>query len=274
MSEAYDPREYWDARLAARWDLSGVGHLGYSLRYNEWLYRAQGRALARALRRAGVAVSNWDVLDVGSGTGHWLAWYGRRGAGPLTALELSAAAARRLREVFPRATVVESDIAQVAPDSPRFGLVNVLGVVYHIVEPLAIERALENLACLTAPGGWLVLSDALGPREMRPAPHVRFRPLDFYEERLPPLGFRIEVVEPVYTLLNGGLSQAARTAPPAVRRRVRAAEDKLAGVLFLLDRLPGLGRWANMRLMLANKVETLLPGGAPQDEPAPPADPR
>lgn len=252
--KTYDPRTYWDGRLAKRWDLSGVGHADYSLRYNRWLYRAQGRALARSLRRAGAALANRSVLDVGSGTGHWLAWYARHGAGPLTALELSPVAARRLRERFRDVIVVEGDIAEPPLRSPPFDLVNILGVVYHIVEPAIFERALANLALWTAPGGRLVLSDALGRTEVRPARHVRFRPLSCYEERLPSLGFRIEVVEPVYTLLNGGLSASARSASLRVRRWVHGAEHALAPVLYVADRAPGLARHANMRLLVARKV--------------------
>lgn len=254
----YEPQAYWDGRLAARWDLTGVGHVGYSLRYNRWLYRAQGRVLARALRRAGAAPADRSVLDVGSGTGHWLDWYAKRGAGPLTGLELSPAAAGRLRERFPQATVVEGNIAEAPLENAAFDLVNILGVIYHLVEPATFDRALANLARLTAPGGRLVLSDTLGQCEKRPAAHVRFRPLKLYEERLPSLGFQIEVVEPVYVLLNGGLSAAARGVSrgvkPRVRKWVRGGEEALAPILYMLDRSPGLGRHANMRMMVAKKV--------------------
>ncbi|NIR43219.1 MAG: class I SAM-dependent methyltransferase [Gemmatimonadetes bacterium] len=250
----YDPRTYWDARLAKRWDLSGVGHACYSVGYNRWLYRAQGWALARALRRVRAPVSRMSVLDVGSGTGHWLKWYSRRDAGPLTALELSPAAAGRIRERFPEVTVVEGDIAELTLPANRFELVNMLGVIYHIVEPPAFERALESAARAIAPGGWLVLSDRLGSEEVRPARHVRFRPLACYEDRLPSLGLRIQLVQPIYTLLNGGLADAACSAPAVARNLVHGAEEAMAALLFALDRTPGLGHWANMRLLVAKKV--------------------
>ena len=254
--DLYDPLAFWDARLGARWDLSGVGHAAYSLGYNRWLYRAQGRALEQALYRARATVAGKSVLDVGSGTGHWLTWYAAWGAGPRTALELSPIGALRLRERFRDVTVAEGNIADPPPGllSGTFAIVNILGVVYHIVDPAAAERALANLARLTAPGGRLVLSDALGSEEATVAPHVRFRPLAFYEQRLPSLGFAIDVVEPVHTLLNGGLSAMARSRPVWLRRWIYSAEDVLGPLLYLLDRAPGLGRHANMRVMVATKI--------------------
>ncbi|KKL59685.1 hypothetical protein LCGC14_2212870 [marine sediment metagenome] len=72
MTKAYTPREYWDARLRAHWDLSGVGRGDYGVAYNRWIYRAQDRAVRRAFHHCSVDVSGKRVLDVGSGTGYWL----------------------------------------------------------------------------------------------------------------------------------------------------------------------------------------------------------
>ena len=252
--KAYTPREYWDARLRAHWDLSGVGHREYTVAYNRWLYRAQDRAVGRVFHRGAVDVSGNRVLDVGSGTGYWLGWYRSHGAGSLCALELSPTAAEVLRRAFPEDEVVEANIAGPSVDLAPFEVVNVMNVLYHIVEPSLFERALANLASLTAPGGWLVLSDGLGSRELQPASHVRFRPLASYQDRLPQLGFAIKVVEPAYTLLNGGVAKAVRWAPSRVQRLVRRGEEALAPVLYTLDGFSMLARWANMRILVARKV--------------------
>ena len=254
MTKAYTPREYWDARLRAHWDLSGVGRGEYAVAYNRWIYSAQDRAVRRALHRSSVDVSGKRVLDVGSGTGYWLGWYRSHGAGSLCALELSPTAAQVLRRAFPEDEVVEANIAGPSVDLAPFEVVNVMNVLYHIVEPSLFERALANLASLTAPGGWLVLSDALGSREMQPASHVRFRPLASYQDRLPQLGFAIKVVEPAHTLLNGGVSRAMRWAPSRVRRLIRRGEEALAPVMYALDGSSILARWANMRILVAQKV--------------------
>jgi SAM-dependent methyltransferase len=261
-STAYDPRQYWDARLGKRWEISGVGHAGYSLRYNRWLYRAQERSLRALLRRAGADVSGKRVLDVGSGTGHWLGWYTKLGVGSLTALELSRIAAQRLRQKFEAVEVVEGDIAAQDTDLGAFDLVNVVSVMYHVVDPALFQRSLENLARMTIRGGWLILSDQLGTREVQAADHVRFRPLALYEERLSSLGFRIKMVQPVYTLLNGGLRQAVELAFSQSGSAVQPLEEALAPVLYMLDGLPGLTRWANMRLLIARKrsVRREFPG--------------
>ena len=255
-------RERWGARArrnpsAAMPTFDSMSGLeGLSLGHDRWFYRAHGRALSRALRQAGVAIVGRRILDVGDDTGHWLGWYARHGAGLLTALEANALAAERVRATVPNARVVEGQVSEVTLRAGWFDVVNVLGVACRIVEPGAFERALLNLARATVPGGCLVLSDALGAMEVRPARDVRLRPLSMYAERLPVLGFRIEVVEPIATLLNGGLTGSA---PPSVAGIARGIERGLGCALYLLDGLPGLGRWANTRLLVARK----LPGAGP-----------
>lgn len=220
--------------------------------FDRWFYRAHGRALSRALHQAGVSIVGRRILDVGDGTGHWLVWYRRRGAGLLTALETNPAAAVRIRAMIPDARVVEGDVSNVKLRAGWFDVVNVLGAACRIVEPEAFERALLNLARATVSGGCLVVSDALGALELRPSRDLRLRPLSMYAERLPHLGFRIEAVEPVFTLLNGGLT---RSAPPRVASVASGVEKSLGGVLYLLDGLPALGRWANTRLLVARKLQ-------------------
>ena len=100
-----------------------------------------------------------------------------------------------------------------------------------------------------------VLSDQLGKEESNPASHVRFRPLKLYEKKLVDLGFKIEVVEPVYTLLNGGVGRITEWAPRPVRslvyRLVHRSEEALAPAMYVLERVPGVAHWANMRILVA-----------------------
>lgn len=249
--DTYDLRDRQGERAA--W--SDIGPMvcegGGSHEYDRWYYRAHGRALSRALRQAGVAIVGRRILDVGDGTGYWLSWYGRRGAGLLTALETRPAVGERIRAIVPDARVVEGEVSKVKLRAGWFDVVNMLGAACRIVDPEAFERALLNLARATVSGGCLVLSDALGALELRPAPDVRLRPLSMYAERLPHLGFRIEVVEPVVTLLDGGLT---RSAPAGMASIARGIEKSMGGALYLLDGLPVLGRWAHTRLLVARKL--------------------
>lgn len=39
-----DDRAYWEARLAERYSLDGVGYLGLGSSFNAWMYRARRRS--------------------------------------------------------------------------------------------------------------------------------------------------------------------------------------------------------------------------------------
>src|SRR6059058_2601072 len=100
MAEKYEPAAYWSDRLAGQYDLRGTGHLSYSARYNQWLYRAKRRALRRALRSLQPRAR---ALDLGSGTGWVVAELIRAGA-DVEGCDIAELAVKRLSEQFPETT--------------------------------------------------------------------------------------------------------------------------------------------------------------------------
>jgi SAM-dependent methyltransferase len=254
MSSEYVPKEYWDNRLKQRWNLTGVGYGGYSARYNKWLYRFQEHSLARALDHAGVEVEGRRVLDIGSGIGYWVRWYYSQRAASVTSVDITPTAVQNLRTLYPQATVLEGDVSSAEVEIPPHDIVNIISVLFHIVDPAGFGQALANLARFTAPGGHLVLSDRMGDSELRPAEHVCFRPRSVYESELPKLGFEIRYIQPMHTLMNGGLMAAFNGAPALVRGLARRTEEYFTPALFLFDKLPGLSRWANSHILVARKI--------------------
>lgn len=254
MSTGYVPKEYWDNRLKQRWNLTGVGFGGYSARYNQWLYRFQELSLARALGKAHVKIEGKRVLDIGSGIGYWVRWYYGKGAADVTSVDITPTAVQTLKTLFPRATVLEADVSTPGVELPPHDIVNIISVLFHIVDPDKFRQALANLARFTAPGGHLVLSDRMGDREVRPAEHVCFRARSVYESELPKLGFEIQHIQPMHTLMNGGLIALFHGAPGRVRGLARRTEEYFTPALYLLDLLPGVSRWANSHVLVARKA--------------------
>ncbi|HEY7417111.1 MAG TPA: hypothetical protein VH593_18130, partial [Ktedonobacteraceae bacterium] len=69
----FDAQRYWEERLRAHPDITGVGYLGRSPRFVEMQYRSRKHQLEQALRQYQLSnLSGYSVLDVGSGTGIWL----------------------------------------------------------------------------------------------------------------------------------------------------------------------------------------------------------
>jgi SAM-dependent methyltransferase len=215
MTRPYDPRDYWSQRLAGRFNLRGVGHLGFSEAYNAWMYRRKGECLEAVVTEPQLRGAR--VLDVGCGTGFFVRWYDGRGAA-VHGIDITDVSVERLRGDFPRHRFDVADIG--SRDFAQAGtcdIVNIWDVLYHIVDDRRFATALENLASAVAPGGRLILTDQLaGAADVQVASHVKFRCLATYQARLPALGLQLQRLHPLYFKLNDdrtGRAQSDELAP-------------------------------------------------------------
>ncbi len=228
MSKEYRPKRYWEKRLAENFNARGVGHFGFGDAYNEWLYRRKARVIAACFE--GVALELKRVLDVGCGTGFFVEWYRARGA-VVSGIDITEVSVTKLRERF-GGDFRTQDVSD--PEFRPFGafdVVNMWDVMYHVTDPAAFERALDNVAASLADGGLFLCTDTFGAEEDRmAADHVRTRCLRTYLDRAPSRGLELVRVMPLYRLLND--------------RRLGRLDDRLGGLYFVLD---GLARRPSRR---------------------------
>jgi len=129
-------------------------------------YNAVENAIMDCLARQRLP-SPLTVLDVGSGAGHWIDFYRRVfGASSVVGLELSALAVEGLQAKYAGQAEVEIAEGDVGAGGfsleRRFGLVNAVGVMFHIVDDDRWERAVANLARQLEPGGLAVITGQFG----------------------------------------------------------------------------------------------------------------
>jgi SAM-dependent methyltransferase len=111
--DTFDPGAYWERRLQP-FDLSAVGHSGLGIAYNRWLYKVRSVVFRRLLRTVSPA-PDARVLDVGSGTGFYLAEWQRAGYTRLVGSDLTATAVEGLGRRFPGIELVTWDAAAELP---------------------------------------------------------------------------------------------------------------------------------------------------------------
>lgn len=222
----YVPKEYWEERLKTRFDITGVGNIGFNKRYNEYLYRLQKNVLRGALRRQRIALQGKYVLDVGCGTGIFTKFYLDNSA-QVTGIDITRTSVESLQKAFPQGrfitTDITSDISHPELAEGSFDVVNVFGVLYHIVDDDKFERALENLSGLLKPGGCIFISDFFGRSTVSPSKHVAFRSAEKYGV-LKKAGVRILEVKPIYHFMNRSLKSTSL-----------ATTNFMAPLLYLLD---------------------------------------
>ncbi len=201
----YDPQKYWEDRLKSRYDLTGVGNIVFDKKYNEYLYKLQLSVLKKALQKYKISLHGKTVLDIGCGTGFFSAFY-HKSLAQITGIDITTTSIESLRKSIPDGKFITMDIsAELTANKEyfenRFDLVNMLNVIFHIVDDAKFERALENLAACLKEGGYLFISDYFGETEVSPARHVKFRTLERYQT-LQQRGVNILEIIPIYYLMN------------------------------------------------------------------------
>jgi SAM-dependent methyltransferase len=105
-----------------------------------------------------------SVLDIGSGAGHWIDFFRTLGAKKVVGVEISDAAVGALEQKFGEGVeIAQGDVSSLGFALGReFDVISAIGVMFHIVEDAAWERALVNLARHLAPEGVLIASGQFG----------------------------------------------------------------------------------------------------------------
>jgi len=175
--------------------------VAYGESYNRWIYRRKGVVLGRAL---GQVASLERALDLGSGVGWVVDALRRHGAGHVHGVDISADAVTGLRQRFPAYTFDQVRVGEepLPIADASIDVATFLDVSYHIVDDAAWEPAVAEAARALRPGGSLVVIDAFGAEELRPADHVRFRSADRWHTHAAAVGLDLVSTAPCYRWLS------------------------------------------------------------------------
>jgi SAM-dependent methyltransferase len=256
---AFDARGYWEERLRAHPGISGVGFLGLAPRAVELQYRRRADQLEADLRRCGVAnLQGQRVLDIGSGTGIWLDFWHRHGASCVVGMDFTQVSVDQLRQRFPTDRILQADVGASSlplPPGERFDVISAMSVLLHVVDPGSFRRAIANLARHCAPGGCLIICDAIVHArgyvpDWSADPHIAVRSVDEWQRELVANGFTVESIAPATVLLNAPLEAPSRLAYRALLtwwwiwwntssrvERVPVLASLISGMVLRIDQL-------------------------------------
>ena len=201
----FDPKKYWEDRLAQNYDLEGVGCLGLGVNFNRWLYRVRSIAFSRVLRNLPIDISKASVIDIGSGTGFYLNEWMKHNPRFLAGSDIAITACDNLRKKFKATEIYHLDIGALDFQNPRsesFDIASAFDVLFHIVDDAAYYRAFKNIAGMLSPDGFLIFSDNfIHGREIR-LEHFVSRSFDKIENALHDAGFELLNKIPMFKLMN------------------------------------------------------------------------
>jgi len=133
---------------------------------------------------------NVSILDIGSGSGHWLRFCRDCGA-KATGIELSSVACRALSaEGY---DIVNCDI-QDFETTAHYQVIIAVGVLHHIVKNKNLTAVLHKFSQLLADDGVLLMSTQFRNKLFRPPFYKRFRSLPWWKRALKHAGLQIETI--------------------------------------------------------------------------------
>ena len=150
-----DLAAFWEQRLTANPSLLGVGHNGFGLAYNHWLYKMRRAVFLRHVRSLSIDFPNAQVLDVGSGIGFWLNVWRGLGVRSLTGSDITAIATQKIQRDFPGVRAVQLDITSPSALEilgTQYDVISAIDMLYHIVSDGLYASAISNLAGALKPG--------------------------------------------------------------------------------------------------------------------------
>ncbi len=201
----YQNDRYWNQRLEKDFSLSGVGHAAVGLSFNRWAYRVRRAVLLRTLRAANITIKNSRILELGFGTGFYLDLWQSQGATHVTGFDITDIAVKAAHERFPKTWFFDkADIGQPLPlgdAKGTFDLATAFDVLFHLVDDVGWNGALDNIATALKPGGYTVIFDKCQSVE-NAIGHVRRRTLTTYTTALKSRGFDIVSVRPLFVTMN------------------------------------------------------------------------
>ena len=238
----FNPRDYWEQRLAGSQGLEGVGYLGLGQLFNSWMYRLRRSIFRRTVRRHMPEVSAAHVLDVGSGTGEYIRTWQSLGVASVCASDLTDAAVSGLRAEWPSISLLRVDIADPGVEWERaYDAVSCMDVLFHVVDDVACRQALINLRKALRDGGLLFISENFVHVARGAQVHFTQRTLSAYSALLEEAGFRIVERRPMFHLMNAPVDSRSPwlhrwwNMVMAICRRSPRAGGFLAMVVYPLE---------------------------------------
>lgn len=200
----FESKVYWENRLKGSFSLRGVGINRFGEQYNRWLYRVRRYVFEHRLGTIDHDLENATILDVGCGTGFYIARWEQAGAKKIVGVDITRTAVAGVQSLYPQHSFYQIDItSNIRPiKTYSFDIVSAFDVLFHIVEQGRYEHAIRNIYSLLKPGGTFVFSENFLHRETFVSAHQVCRKLDYIERLLLAAGFHIVERLPMFYLMN------------------------------------------------------------------------
>lgn len=129
-------------------------------------YNSVELKILQHIRNKKVRVKEASVLDIGSGSGHWIDFYKEMGAKSIIGVDLSETSVSHLKNKYKKQKEVDiyhdDAIGTLDNQKEKLDIVNAIGVMFHIVDDVEWKETIEYVGSKLKKNGIFVVGGHFG----------------------------------------------------------------------------------------------------------------
>ena len=168
--------------------------------WSRYHYNLVENGIIRMLRKAGIELDNAHVLDVGSGTGHWVDFFHAvYRPESIVGVDFASCAVDRLNRRYAELQHIAIEQGDITVSNHlwngRFRVVNAIGIIFHIVDDDGWKSAIKNLGRYVTPDGLVICGGDFSDVTQERGVMRKTRSLQVWRETLEALGYQLFELE-------------------------------------------------------------------------------
>jgi len=165
--EKYNDKEFWDKSIytngiSDRQTISPEQST-ISAKYH---YCSVELLILKHFIKQNVDINNSTLLDIGSGSGHWIDFYKSLGFNKIIGVDVSKSSIDYLKNKYPNESGIslyhDKAIELLNKLDKQVNIVNAIGVMFHIVDDYEWKETIEKIATLIPKNGLFIVGGHFG----------------------------------------------------------------------------------------------------------------
>lgn len=165
--QKYDSTKWWDASfytegISDRQTISQKKSV-ITAKYH---YASMELLILKHLKNNEISFKQASILDIGSGSGHWIDFYKSLESCTITGMDISISSSNHLKNKYSEDSSIEiyqgKALEVISKLTGYYKIVNAVGVMFHIVDDNEWEHTINAIGKITKKGGIFVVGGHFG----------------------------------------------------------------------------------------------------------------
>lgn len=167
MGKKYDDTKWWDASFYTEGvsDRQTISQKKSAIT-SKYHYASMELQILKHLRNNEKSINQANILDVGSGSGHWIDFYKSLQPEAITGMDVSLSSFNYLTKKYAEDSSIEihqgKALETLSRLSGNYGFVNAIGVMFHIVDDYEWQETINQIGKKLKKGGVFVVGGHFG----------------------------------------------------------------------------------------------------------------